>query len=369
VTYEIMRYDPEMMPQLARLQKHLLGPSARRNGRYLEWKYEQNPYLPQPVIYVGLHAGRVVAMRGLFGAQWQMGRTGICEVLPYVDDGVVHPAHRDRGLIKRIMQLAFREMAEEGFSHLINLSAGPTSFFMFLEDGWRSVAHMGVAKHSGSDGAATALSRARSSLRDSVRAAARRVPIVRRLALERAWSRHFGGTADGCVVRDTPRPGAMAQLSQTLSSDRFGHVRGPEFFRWRFRNPYRQYHFVFSEREGRLDGYLVLKTPLGALPDEAVGSIVDWAADTRETEERLFRAALRYPCTSVDVWTATLKEGTRAMLTKLGFEPVRAVGARRFVPALLIRALQDSENPWQLGGRDLRDPASWNVRLIDSMHG
>ena len=44
-SYAISRYRPEHKPQVAELQKDLWSSDTRLNTAYLEWKYEQNPYL------------------------------------------------------------------------------------------------------------------------------------------------------------------------------------------------------------------------------------------------------------------------------------------------------------------------------------
>ena len=73
MNYEIVKYHPEFKRQVVELQRHLWGPDVALNAAYLEWKYERNPYLDGPHIYLALCGGLVVGMRGWFGCKWQIG--------------------------------------------------------------------------------------------------------------------------------------------------------------------------------------------------------------------------------------------------------------------------------------------------------
>ncbi len=69
--YELLKYRPELKEQILKLQTHLWSlwsPDLALNRAYFEWKYDQNPYIDQPLIYVALCNGEVVGMRGLMGA-------------------------------------------------------------------------------------------------------------------------------------------------------------------------------------------------------------------------------------------------------------------------------------------------------------
>jgi len=69
--YEILKYRPEFKEHLLELQTHLWSPDLALNRAYFEWKYDHNPYINPPLIYIALYNGQVVGMRGLMGAAWQ----------------------------------------------------------------------------------------------------------------------------------------------------------------------------------------------------------------------------------------------------------------------------------------------------------
>ena len=76
MSYRFTRYQPKYREEIVRLQTVLWGPDLVLNTAYLTWKYEQNPYLDEPLIYLALQNERVVGMRWLFGAQWEIGPSG-----------------------------------------------------------------------------------------------------------------------------------------------------------------------------------------------------------------------------------------------------------------------------------------------------
>jgi hypothetical protein len=96
--YEIVRYQPGLKRQVIELQTHLWSPNLSLNTRYFEWKYERNPYVKEPLIYLAMHYGKVIGMRGLFGVQWECGVPTQRFTNLYADDMVIAPEHRSRGL-------------------------------------------------------------------------------------------------------------------------------------------------------------------------------------------------------------------------------------------------------------------------------
>ncbi len=140
--YEVVPYQPALKTQVIELQTHLWGPSLSLNTTYFEWKYERNPYIDEPLIFLAMHHDRAVGMRGFFGVQWEGGiPTEKCIGL-YADDLVIVPEHRNQGLIPRIMAAAFEDLAKRRYQFVFNLSAGPVTFLSSLAMDWRSVGSM-----------------------------------------------------------------------------------------------------------------------------------------------------------------------------------------------------------------------------------
>ena len=89
------------------------------NAAYLEWKYESNPYVKEPLIYLAMNQGRAVGMRGAFATKWQIGNRDHTFLIPYPDDFVIDPENRNQGLMTRIMKFAINDLGERGFDHAL----------------------------------------------------------------------------------------------------------------------------------------------------------------------------------------------------------------------------------------------------------
>jgi len=71
--YEIIRYSDDFKQEVIEFQKHQWSPHAELNASFLDWKYQQNPYLKEPLIYLARQDGKIVGMRGMVGANWEVG--------------------------------------------------------------------------------------------------------------------------------------------------------------------------------------------------------------------------------------------------------------------------------------------------------
>lgn len=373
--YEIVRYEPAFRDQVAGLQRHLWGTDASINAAYLDWKYHQNPYLADPLICLAVDAGRVVGMRGMFGARWEIGTPAEHVVVPCADDFVIAPEHRNRGLVAQIMNATVDRVAAEGYRHAFSLSAGPVTMMASLATGWRGAGSMRAAQRKGVEGL---LARASARLRT--------LPLLWRYAdplarlqyrlkgpfahLDHEAQRAGGPLDAGVQVEPQPRVDAMADLVRRLGHDgRLRHVRDERYLAWRYRNPLYEYRFLFREAD-RLEGYLVLRADRR---DPARGvNIVDWEATTPALREELLRAAANWGSfPDLTIWTATVPIDTLAAVSGAGFVPIGTGSRTRSSHTILVC---DTGRPrpapdMLLAGRRLLDPDTWDMRMVYSMAG
>ena len=375
MTHDIVRYEPGLKAQVAELQRYLWGHDVALNRAYLEWKYEQNPYIAEPLICLAVNSGQVVGMRGLFGSRWEVGTGSETALVPCADDFVIAPEHRNRGLVAQIMSRTLDELASTGCRYAFSLSAGAVTMIASLASGWRGVGSMREAQ------------RKTEGLLDRLPAGLRKVPILWRYAeavariqhrlerplfmsLDRRAQRLRAPHGARVRVEQTPRVEAMAELVRRLGHDgRIRHVRDERYLAWRYRNPLHEYRFVYWERE-RLEGYLVLQATRRD-PGRGI-NIVDWEATSPAIREELLLAAVRWGGFSqLTIWTATLPGDMLPVISRAGFVPVASGSRRSTSPTILVWDVQ-RQMPAQdivLGGRRLLDPASWDMRMVYSMAG
>lgn len=370
MAYEIVPYAAEFDPQIAQLQTHLWSGDPARNAAYLRWKYVDNPFLDEMLIQLALFDGRVVAMRGTLGAMWQVDDVATRRLLPYADDFVVAPQHRNRGVARQIMKASLRDAAECGFQFVLSFNASPVTFINLLAAGWRAAGSYHAVWRN------TAWTPRLERLRDRVRQTrwyGRFNAIVHALRpagpfarLDRAAGRIAGRLSLSCE----PRPQEMADLVARLPWDgRIRHVRDADYFEWRFRNPLHDYRFLFWD-DGGLRGYLVLQRYLSDRLDQGCVNIADWEASDEAVQTALLETALHYGRFSrIQTWTVSLREPVRALLRDHGFEAAEPAGVRARSSGLLVCRLGNTpaKEPWALGSRDLLNIADWDLRMLYSM--
>jgi GNAT superfamily N-acetyltransferase len=344
--YEVVTYEPEFRKQVLELQRHLWSPSVDVNSAYLKWKYEENPYLDTPLIYVSLWKGEVVGMRGFYGAKWEAGEPRQTSIVLCAGDLVVAPEHRNQGLFAGMMEVALKDLAARGYVYAFNLSAATITKVQSLMTGWRTAG----------------LLRPMSFNADQKIASGDKDSFFFRL--DDPSGRGYKPRRDVRVERG-PRPEAMARLVARIEYDgRLRHVRDTQYFAWRFQNPLCGYRFLYCG-DAELEGYLVLGKP----PFTGV-SIVDWEANDLCARDELLRAAMEWgKFDRLTIWSATLSTEVRELLKKRGFEPVLESG--RVIegsPVILLRDVREAmvKADWDFQNRRLTDMANWDVRMIYS---
>ena len=374
--HEIVRYDPSLKEEIARLQRHLWSRDIRLNTAYFEWKYEENPFIKGPLVQLALSGRRVIGMRGMFGSCWEIGSPARRVLVPCADDFVIDPAYRNLGVGAAIMRATVEDGGLRDYGYAFSLSAGPVTLAASLVAGWRAVDSMRPARRT----------TARALLVRRVAARLKKAPLLWRYAdsLVRAHHRGMGGafrildgrarqtglSSAGVRVEAAPRADAMAELVAQLGHDgRLRHIRDETYLRWRYRDPLHEYR-VLVQGADRLEGYLVLQAHRTE-PERGI-RIVDWEATTPEIRMGLLHAALewgRFP--DLIVWAATLPPEMVGPLAALGFVPTSPGSRLRGVATTMIRPLGRAPAGTDpvLEGRRLLDLASWDMRMIYSMAG
>jgi len=365
--YELLQYQPSLKQPLTELQCLLWSPSTALNQAYFEWKYERNPYVAKPIVYLARHQGRVVGMRGFFGTRWVTGVAGEEFLALYADDLVIAPEHRNRGLIPRINSAAFAAIEPDRYPFAINLSPGPLTFLSSLAAGWRCV---GMTEPMRRRPWRAFLRQLRYRAAGKRRRAASPEAQQPFADVDAAWARQQHHPA--LSFADVPDSTAMAELVDRVGSRRIRHIRDSEYFQWRFQNPLSRYRFLYWT-DSAVEGYLVLQEGISSTADSRVLNIVDWESSSLEVHAQLLALA----CALVSkrelrIWSANLPQELTSLLSRAGFclEPApRSAAQQRHV--LLLRPLGNPEpdTAWTFADRPLLDLRNWDLRLLYSMHG
>jgi hypothetical protein len=132
--------------------------------------------------------------------------------------------------------------------------------------------------------------------------------------MDAAWAANAHANLE---LSRAPRADAMSELAQRTGDKCVRHVRDPDFYRWRFRNPLCDYRYVYWH-ESRLEAFAVLQ--LWRDGNGADVRIVDWEASRPEVfHSMLRRIAERGGSDVLSIWTAALEAEGRSTLANLAF--------------------------------------------------
>jgi GNAT superfamily N-acetyltransferase len=381
--YEIARYQPDFKRQVIELHTHLWSPNLSLNAAYFEWKYEQNPYVKEPLIYLAISNGKVVGMRGFFGVRWQCGVPTRRFTNLYADDMVIAPEHRNRGLMSKIMTSAFEDLAGKGYDYAFNLSAGLVTLNSSLSMGWRGAGWVRPMYRHRRSWSAILQNRTLRAMKilpvfsDKLACFASQQFLRSRISLENADKRRIDDVlnrAPSISIEDSARCAAMAELVRRIGGNgRIQHVRDSEYFQWRFQNPLSRYRYIFWGND-RLDGYLVLQEYTSEYANRKVLNIVSWEGSNVTIQKSLLRVAIAAFAKGreVMVWSANLSQQTIALLRESGFRFLTPpTNGTHSPPEIIVRPITafHSGGEWILGDRRLLDLENWDLQMLYSMHG
>lgn len=376
-SYQIIRYQPEHRAAVLELLTHLWGNNRELNGRTFSWKYEKNPYLVPPVIYLALYQNVPVAMRGFFGTLWEM-RTDLSEtvIVPCAVDTVIHPDHRNTGLFRMIMDRATCDLAAMGYTFMLNLSASPIVHLSSLAMGWKSVGPVDemIYERSGwssrVENKLIQLLKRFPGIADMAMTVSARLlkPAQHAISRDSPYVLDIGSTRRVCT-ESRPRPEAMAQLVRQVPLDRFvRHEKNQEFFEWRFNNPRSRYRFVFLEQGEALLGYIVLQYSTVSYQRRA--NIVDWETIDELAFHDLLKAIIRIVgLKGIHIGDCVLSGESRRTLASLRFvEMERPQSLRTPGHSILVKLLENVNETKANGliGKNLLDIQAWELRNIFS---
>jgi GNAT superfamily N-acetyltransferase len=379
IDVEIVPFDPSLKDELVEFRRRTYETGFPESRDYLEWKYEQNPYIQGPIYYLARVGGRIVGMRGIYGTCWEHDRAKQATVLPCADDWAVEPEYRNRGVASAIMREATDDLTRRGYGYVINTSGGRITVVASLAAGWRSATALEPIVRRSRDetmryGIRSRLRGVRGMWRfirsNSANIRSSAEPFRRVDEMEPVRGRLPGSMI---VSSAEPRIDAMAELIARLPYDgRIRHVRGTRYLTWRYKNPIREHRFLYHERDGKLDGYLVLaRWPECQLPTLPF-HIVDWEGTDELVRADLLRCAVETAqCSELGMWTAGLSDASRAVLDEAGFVKTDLDQRERGLPCVIVKKLGKDlpVTDWMFGDGNILNAKRWDMRMIYTMRG
>jgi GNAT superfamily N-acetyltransferase len=368
--YTVTEYRDEDRGQVTRLHAQLINKGWRRSQSYLRWKYEENPFITQPLLFVVRYGKQVVGLRGLVGTSWQLGPKQGAIVLPHADDLIIHPDHRNRGLFLLLNDATATAAKDRGFGVMVSLSGGDVTQKISLLAGWKALGelqrlYLGPAQQpSGQrDPGRSVLTR----MDYRLKALARGLGFspgahLQNRRADRVFQRIVASTNDRITGSREADPPAMSALAESAEPQKYRGTRTETFLRWRLGNPDRTYRFLYWH-DSRLRGYLVLS--LSGTAGSPV-MVADYAVEHPEILSDLFDGLKKSNTTEYSLMGSTLPEDHLTCAEAAGFVPDPTFlkdQRRRF----LYFPLNPSAVPEPFSKETESDPALWRVSLLDTM--
>lgn len=370
--YTVDLVPPGPREDLAGLLTHLWSSDPALNMAVLGWKYAENPYRDQcaPAMFVVRFGGDIVAMRGVVPSLWQTDSGSPPVPVPCVDDLVIHPRHRRRGLFAPLMDVLLRSMRDRGHEAYFSLSALRVTRLQSIAHGARAVATP----------APIGLRTPAAAMADSVDAGIGRLPVLWRLrggghgllGAERSFARldaspHGRVGALSMDVSDSPDGPALASLVDRLGHrGRLRHLRDERFFAWRYRHPLHRYRLIVARLDREVKGYLIVQRGVSDLADPRRTYVVDWEAEDTAVADALFDFTIeRGGFHELVVWTTGLASVRIDALRARGFVDVDLENTARGLPSVLVGRV-DPGHASRVGSLDeahLLDPTRWDLRM------
>ena len=309
MSYNITEYSPRFKNQVAALRSRIFGGSEAFSVGYFEWKYEQNPYIGEPLFCVALLDGNVVGMVGAYGTEWRAGRSGNSHIIPCGGELGVDQEHQRHGLGRGLIDYLWDDARKKGYKYAMHLGSGPSS--LRLKTGLQF------------DCLATYKSFQRNSIRMLIARGCRKLNSLLgyRLGVPfhnfDAWVERSSGSVYGALA---PRLAEMSELvSHCCSKSATRHVRDARFYRWRFADPRSVYRFIFCEQGGSMAGFLVLHQ----FPSGGWTTVVDWEASTHAAWCQLLEAAMESKVHNLRITAPAFSEEQTQALLRMGFASAR----------------------------------------------
>lgn len=343
--YRIESYQPSLADAIARLQTGLWSPDVELNRAYFRWKDEENPYRREATAYVMFRDDQPIAMRSFYATRWEVGARGQYKDILVADDFLISEGYRNQGLATVLMGHALDDLTQRGEEYLLNLSGGLVTVLHSRAMGWKSAGQLGPAGR-------------RVGWRALLSGRGNRLPMMPNV-----------GSLSGIRLDTRPRPIPMADLIERMRYDgRIRHVRDATYLEWRYRNPRKEYRFLYAG-DDPLRGFLVLSWTHHRLRPDPKVSIVDWEAEDPDTLATLLDAAIRVGrFTSLRTWSAATPAAD--LLEARGFKPMDGDLTRHGVPCILVQSTQPiPPEAWRIHGRSLLGMENWDMRMLFSMAG
>ncbi|QKY20621.1 GNAT family N-acetyltransferase [Halolamina sp. CBA1230] len=354
--YDVRWYDPDDRDDILSLFERVWG--TDREADWLAHTYETNPYFDEPTMIVADAGGEVVGARPF--VPFPMRADSADLVAAYLNNAMVHPDHRRRGLFSRMMERTVDALDEHGVSLLFNFANEKSApgyremGFDALGTGPRKSLRVQRPGRYVRDRLDTPLDPGVGAVANTVMRGYHAVRRLRRSVPEE-WrvERRRGVPADELAsLYDTRPPRSL-------------HARREEpLYRWLEADPHWNHETFLASTDGSPAAAAVIRTRPGASPEivDAVPSTFP-AGGGAALLEAVLTEHRSAPAISVTGPVVNERLCRPSLLSAFGFLPSEHPLLSRFTAGedtAFVHAFEDADLP---DGFDVLDAENWRVRV------
>ena len=326
------------------------------SDEWFQWKFLDNPYLPEAPIVVAEHDGEIVGARPNLAFQMRAGDT--YHIALQSCDTMVGTDHRRRGLFSRMSERLFADYADGEPAFTFN-NPNPMTVSGLSKLGCEIAGEHTTYYRIQNPAAYAGLG---SGLVETVGERAARTYLGAR-------DRRFDAPEEVSVTRHTGVPaGTLAALYRRRPPGEIHAYRDEQFFRYRFGNP----NWEYTVYTARLGGQPVAGVVTGAGEKEGhtVANVVDVLPLVGDDERDRALPALfdRLVTDHADADVVALRGRSvpHALLTELGFHSDQTLPfAPIATPTRMIVSPIPPDGGWRIAGRDLREMRNWRPTFVE----
>ncbi len=369
MNYEIIRYEDKYNDQICELEKELWSSDLNVNKSYLRWKYFHNPYSAPSIVYIVLHEGKVIGVRGMYATKWRLGNDSDTFIALCGGDTVIHPGYRGKGVYIELTNFIRDDLYTLGCSYIFNFSANPGTLITSLAIGWKSIGRIKTISIESYKRMVIRKLFSERMINKLIKTSRVAEPLKRLINVfdYSKLPKYHKNITTNIKIDNRPKPDEMAALVGKLDKgNKLILLRDKKFFKWRYSNPLSKYFFLYWY-DNELKGYLVAQTSLYRIDYMEKFNIIELEGVDPVIKFELLKSVISLlGSRSITIWSCMLDENCQRFLAQKGFIEAGSTGAAEYTPTVLVTMTKGLNDKIEYHGTNLLDINNWDLKMIYS---
>ena len=358
---KLTRYSPTLKePLIDFLGTGLNWSELSKNKRkeLFEWKYDKNPYLDEPLIYLAFQGDKIVGHRAFVVQNFKLKEDYL---IGTPADALVHPDHRRKGIFSKLTDFAIKDIEErDHIDLLISLSSTKKSAKGNIKAGFTPVG--------------------------------KREKLYN-FSIKKIFKNRYKKEIDFNQIISSKMNGKTIEISQKLKIDdivelmkistnykKFRNLRDRQFYRWRFEEYPKDLIYLYIWDQNDLEAYLSMEKENIQFRgfDLDYYSLLEYGyKDIRLFQELIQALTKKLHLPSIMSYVFTRKKEEKTILRKAGFKgsesylinslQKRGVLDEEGLPGLLVKPAKEpvDHSDFYLDNIDTRKEKNWSLFWSD----